>query len=346
MSVGFDARRLEVTGAPTAESVVPNVATFSASSTGVLAFRTSPPGATESQLLSVRSGGSRSVSLGRSPPMAMSNLSPDGKLVVVDYLGSRGYDHLWSADPARGVFSRVSPGESQDYSGGGVSPDGHVAFTDTPSGSAGDIYVRLASGAGAADSLVKSATLKHPNHWSLDGRFLVYDDHTAQKMDLWVVPMAGDRKPVPFLATPADETDAELLARYPVDRIQLRRVWPARSLRAGFRARPCSGSRRREMANLHRGWREASLAARRQGDVLHRQRWQADGRAREVERDNIRGWSGRPVVRDPHERLCAIRRRAGRSVPDQHRDRGGHGELRAHHRGAQLDCGPEEIRRR
>jgi len=57
------------------------------------------------------------------------------------------------------------------------------------------------------EPLVKSATQKHPNHWSLDGRFLIYDDHTAQKQDLWIVPMTGDNhKPIPFLVTPADET--------------------------------------------------------------------------------------------------------------------------------------------
>jgi hypothetical protein len=48
--------------------------------------------------------------------------------------------------------------------------------------------------------------MKHPNDWSLDGNFLIYDDHTTQQEDLWIVPMAGDRKPIPFLATPADET--------------------------------------------------------------------------------------------------------------------------------------------
>jgi hypothetical protein len=76
-------------------------------------------------------------------------------------------------------------------------------------GALGDIYVRLASGAGTAELLVKSATLKHTNHWSLDGRFLIYDDHTTQQQDLWIVPMTGDRKPIPFLVTPADETSGQ-----------------------------------------------------------------------------------------------------------------------------------------
>jgi Tol biopolymer transport system component len=139
-------------------------------------------------------------------------LTPDGKLATVETVNARGgYDHLWSVDVARGVFSRVNPGDVQDYAGSAISPDGRVAFTYAIDGAAGDIYVRAASGAGTPEPLVKSSTLKHPNHWSRDGRFIVYDDHTTQKQDLWIVAlqsMTGERKPVPFLVTPADETSA------------------------------------------------------------------------------------------------------------------------------------------
>jgi Tol biopolymer transport system component len=207
-SVAFDARRREVTGTPITENGAPNVAAYSASATGVLAFRTGLPAAIESQLLWFDREGKLLGQLGPPAPYGDVQLSPDGKLVVVDHQGNRGYDHLWSADPVRGVFSRVNPGDFQDYAGNAVSPDGRVAFTDTIGGGTGDIYLRLASGAGKPELLVKSATIKHPNHWSLDGRFIVYDDHTAQKQDLWIIPMAGDHKPIPFLATPDDEADA------------------------------------------------------------------------------------------------------------------------------------------
>ena len=42
----------------------------------------------------------------------------------------------------------------------------------------------------------------------MDGKYIVYDEHSSMRQDLWVIPMTGDRKPVPFLVTPADETDA------------------------------------------------------------------------------------------------------------------------------------------
>jgi Tol biopolymer transport system component/predicted Ser/Thr protein kinase len=206
MALPFDARRLEPAGAavPVAEGLLfTGSLSYSASATGVLAFRTGPPGGTGSQLLWFDRQGKQLGPIGPPAPYGNLQLSPDGKLLLVD----QGTQHLWVADLARGVFSRVNPGDTTDYVAA-VSPDGRVAFTFALGGALGDIYVRLASGAGAPELLVKSATQKHPNHWSLDGRFLIYDDHTTQQQDLWIVPMTGDRKPIPFLVTPADETSA------------------------------------------------------------------------------------------------------------------------------------------
>jgi dipeptidyl aminopeptidase/acylaminoacyl peptidase len=82
-----------------------------------------------------------------------------------------------------------------------------VAFSFSSGGVVGDIYASFLNGVGAPEPWVKSEIVKHPNHFSLDGRFLIYDVHeTARRQDLWVLPLAGDRKPIPFLTTPADET--------------------------------------------------------------------------------------------------------------------------------------------
>ena len=54
--------------------------------------------------------------------------------------------------------------------------------------------------------LLKSANVKHPADWSSDGRFIIYDEHhPTQRQDLWLLPLTGDRKPVPILTTAADE---------------------------------------------------------------------------------------------------------------------------------------------
>ena len=210
MALPFDAGRLEVAGAPVpiAERILINLAgSYSASPTGVLAYRTGSTATPDTQLRWFDRQGKQAGQVGPPGPYNDVQLSPDGRQLLVDHLVNQVIDQLWSADPARGVFSRVNPGEIQDYAGQ-ISPDGRVAFTYAIGGALGDIYVKPATGIGTPEPLVKSGAMKHPNHWSLDGRYLIYDEHSAQKQDLWIVPMTGDRKPVPFLVTPADETDA------------------------------------------------------------------------------------------------------------------------------------------
>ncbi len=87
------------------------------------------------------------------------------------------------------------------------SPDGSRAlFNFNPNGPA-DLYWKPSSGAGAAEVVLKSATLKQPTDWSRDGRFILYENLDPQtKSDLWVLPLSGDKKPQPFLQTPFNET--------------------------------------------------------------------------------------------------------------------------------------------
>jgi len=215
MALPFDVRRLQAAGPPVpiAEGRFVGLS-YSAPSTGVLAFLSGGSYSADSRLLWFDRQGKQLGQLGPPSPIGNMRLSPDGRLILVDHraITPDGFssDHLWIADAARGVFSRVNPGEALDY-GGVLSPDGRAAFTYYGgAGTSGDIYVRNARGAGAPELLVKSTIVKHPNDWSLDGRYLIYDEHTPrQKQDLWIVPMSGDgHKPIPFLATPADETQA------------------------------------------------------------------------------------------------------------------------------------------
>jgi len=130
MALPFDARRLEPTGAavPIAEGILTSgPPSFSASATGVLAFRTGPS-STNSKLLWFDRQGKQLGQAGPDAPYANIQLSPDGKLLVVDHQFNLTGDHLWAGDAARGVFSRVNPGDIRDYAGGAVSSDGRVAF--------------------------------------------------------------------------------------------------------------------------------------------------------------------------------------------------------------------------
>ena len=157
-----------------------------------------------------------------------------------------------------------------------------------------------AGGVGAPEPLlVKSPTVKHPNGFSPDGRFLIYDDHTAQRQDLWILPhraaAGGERKPIPFLVTQADETfgqfspDGKWIA-YSSDESGRREVYVQ-----GFAPDRVPAAGRWQVADLDRGRRQAAMAQGRQRAVLHRARPQDDGRARQA-RTAVRTWRRRSAV--------------------------------------------------
>jgi hypothetical protein len=103
----------------------------------------------------------------------------------------------------------LNPGNERDGAPA-ISEDGRIVFS---SGVSGDLYIRSASGAGDPELLVKSANVKFPGDWSADGRFIIYDEaDPSRRIDLWVIALEGDRKPIPFLTTPALESLAKFSA--------------------------------------------------------------------------------------------------------------------------------------
>ena len=206
----FDTRTLELAGdsTPVVDNVVQaaNTIAFSASATGTLAFRSRGALGDESRLLWFDRKGTPLGQIGPPGRYGSLRLSLDGKALVVDAATAQSsIRRLWTVDIRRGTFGLLNPGGEGD-SGAALSPDGRIAYGVT---SSGDIYLRYASGAGDPELLVKSPDTKHPNDWSRDGRFMIYDDHhPTRKQDLFIVPMSGDRKPVPFVTTQADETEA------------------------------------------------------------------------------------------------------------------------------------------
>jgi tRNA A-37 threonylcarbamoyl transferase component Bud32/Tol biopolymer transport system component len=125
--------------------------------------------------------------------------------IIKSEAGDNGHIHI--VDPARPVFTRLNPGEPFDFAVA-VAPDNLLAFTYSPDGISRDIHLRHASGVGDLRPLVKSPYVKHPNSWTPDGRFLVYDEHVpGRSQDLMMVRREGG-SPVTLMATDFDETFA------------------------------------------------------------------------------------------------------------------------------------------
>ena len=125
-------------------------------------------------------------------------ISPDGKRVAFDRRGD-----VWQLEFARGIPMRVAVGGDPLW-----SPNSQrIAYWN---GLPMHLSSRSLNGTGAEQRLIESHDSLRTQDWSHDGRFLLYlvnsnDLSLNTQFDLWVLPMTGDSKPVPFLSTPFRE---------------------------------------------------------------------------------------------------------------------------------------------
>ena len=118
-------------------------------------------------------------------------------------------------------------------------------------------YQRATTGVGNVDLIVNTPESKEVGTWSSGGRYLAYTQTDRKtNRDIWVAPLSGGRKPVPFLQTefneqdPAFSPDAKWMA-YTSDKGGVNNVLRHRiSGRRQSRVESCE--RRRRMASLAR----------------------------------------------------------------------------------------------
>jgi len=212
MAQPFDAERLELAGDAFRIAdhlriyTNPMRAVFSVSENGVLVYQAGTALA-GSQLVWFDRNGKQLGVLGDPAYYRDADLSPDGKKVAVDIRDNPlGRQDIWLYDVARGLKTRFT----LDSAPGAVplwSPDGSwIVYCSNRKGRF-DLYQRAANGAGNEEVLLESKLTKYPTSWSRDGRFVLYytmgDPKT--RSDMWILPMFGERKPLPFLQTEAIE---------------------------------------------------------------------------------------------------------------------------------------------
>jgi len=128
-------------------------------------------------------------------------IGPDGTRLAF----TRG-ENIWQMEFARGIPMRVT-------FGGGIdplwSPDSQrIAYWAGPAPP--KLFSHSTNGTGDAERLIESHDSLNTQDWSSDGRFLLYlvnsnDPSSKARFDLWVLPMTGNRQPVPYLSTPFHE---------------------------------------------------------------------------------------------------------------------------------------------
>src|SRR5262245_54553558 len=202
MAQTFDNRKLTLTGQPVpiAEQVGNNGAISAfvvACDNGVLALRSG--GQQGMQFTWLDRNGNVTGRVG--DPAAYNDLalSPDGTRVA-SYRPDPQAD-IWLYEFARGTGTRFTFTASIDRAPV-WSPDGkRIVFTSNRNGNY-DLYQKRSDGTGDDELLFKSDQIKVPTSWSADGRFLLFrSDDPKSNSDIWMLPLDGDHKPIPFLRT-------------------------------------------------------------------------------------------------------------------------------------------------
>jgi Tol biopolymer transport system component len=219
----FDLDTLDVHGSPTrvADDIIVgggfggSAPALSASSTGVIAFRTGTA-RVQRRLVWFDRTGRELGSVGgdrRSP--SNPGLSPDGRTLVLQDSGVTGQaSDIWLLDLERRVDTRLTFDPSIDAAPT-WSPDGsRIVFNSNRRGAGqySDLYVKNVTGSGSEEPFLMSEnSAKFACDWSPDGRFILYRsvDPTTGAYDLMAVPVEGDRKPVAVAQTPYDERDGQ-----------------------------------------------------------------------------------------------------------------------------------------
>jgi len=133
-------------------------------------------------------------------------IAPDGRHAAVGGL-TDAWD-IWTVDFARGFKTRVTTG-SRGYNTI-WSPDSSKMVHYPTSGTT--LFETSASGAGPDDVIYESSRPVWADDWSPDGRYVIFEEVSSQDRDnLWLLPMGpGDRKPVAYLRTPSNQTNAQV----------------------------------------------------------------------------------------------------------------------------------------
>jgi eukaryotic-like serine/threonine-protein kinase len=206
----FDARRLELTGEPV--TVVQRVGTlssypyFSVSTSGLLIYRTGAGSSQDVQLAWYDRQGKFMGKVGEPGLFLQFALSPDETRVGVHSIDRQHpASIILLVDLSRGTTTRFTFGPFMAYSSAWSRDGSRIIFVSNHAGKYG-LYEKPVNGEKEEQLLMESDQNMVATSWSRDGRFLLYFTIDSRNSnDLWVLPLEGTRKPIPFLRTEFNE---------------------------------------------------------------------------------------------------------------------------------------------
>jgi serine/threonine protein kinase/dipeptidyl aminopeptidase/acylaminoacyl peptidase len=206
MAQPFDTVTFRFTGdaVPIAENLQYNAgrsrAMFSVSNDGVLIYQTGEEQQTKFAFFD--RAGNRLSLLDAKWPRA-GKLSHDGKKIAYRFFDiTNRQNDVWLYEINGGRSTRFTFDLGSDGSAFWSPHDDSVVFSSDRNKKI-DLFIKSANGTGTEQLLVKSDDNKYVTDWSLDGKYLTYSALSNQKTkwDLWLLPLTGDRIPIPFLQT-------------------------------------------------------------------------------------------------------------------------------------------------
>lgn len=214
----FDAITLTLAGEPIAiaESVLSRddngAAAFAVAEAGTLLYRSGSTQTGQSALIWIDRSGKISSPIPIGVGAEYIGLSPDGTRVAFSAATAGAETDIWTYDLERNLREPLTSDPSTDHSPV-WSPDGfRIAFDSHRGGSGGHVlYEKRADGATPERPLVQPEP--GMSHEVLDwtSEYVVFRKHKRgeQVMDIWAMPLSGDRKPFPYL-TGVGHTNAAL----------------------------------------------------------------------------------------------------------------------------------------
>jgi Tol biopolymer transport system component/tRNA A-37 threonylcarbamoyl transferase component Bud32 len=212
---GFDASSARTVGEP--QLIAPEIQTYRPTAiASISAAANAPvialyPGIASSRLVWVDRTGRDVGTLGTGRYFTSRSLrfSPDGKrLAFVLFDTHLGTSDVWVRDLERETTARATFDPWSEFNPVWASDGLRLFFGADRGGMTPDLFeIRLGDSQNES-LLLHTEGPKEPLDVSPDGRFLLYNEGPFFQRDLWVLPLTGEKKPFPFVATPFDENDA------------------------------------------------------------------------------------------------------------------------------------------
>jgi Tol biopolymer transport system component len=178
---------------------------FSVSRNGVLIYTLG--GSASNKLVWLDRSGKVLGQVGQPGDILTVALSPDGGRVAARVADPQtGNRDIWLLELTRGTATRFTFNPASEALPIWTPDGSRVVFGSDRSG-AFDLYQKPSNGAADEETLLVSKEAKWPGDFSQDGKYLAYFSFNAQNnFDVYILPLSGDRKPIPFVHSSFNET--------------------------------------------------------------------------------------------------------------------------------------------